>query len=115
VRNYYKLLIGPIIDRFPHGIIPGLIERLTSAATFRTAEDLMSPLLPYFAQFNDAEIDMFIDASIQNGQIWDAVKCKRIYLPKFLDIHRSRIVPDKLAKIEYQIQHSRPYFSREDE
>jgi len=99
------LLIGPIIDRFPHEIIPRLIEQLTEARSFRGAEDLMLPLVPHFSKFNDAEIDAFAAASIGNIQVWGASDCREEYLPQFLDLHRSRLDKDKRDALEYQVEH----------
>ena len=69
------LLIDPITSRFPHEIIPVLIERMARAGSFRDAEALMLPLLPHFDKFNDDEINAFTTASIENAKIWRAEDC----------------------------------------
>ena len=103
--DYYDLLVEPIITRFPHAIIPKLIERLAGARDFRTAEKRMSALVSHFPEFDNAEILNFIDASIKNGQIWDAADCKREYIPQFLEMHRSKIPAAKLRKIRSLIKY----------
>ena len=108
------LLIDPIMERFPHGIIPGLIERLADAKSFRGAEKLMQPLVSYFSQFDEAEINAFAAASIGNGQIWDAGECRQNYLPQFLDLHRTKLDNDKRDALEYQVEHGQWYHLRQD-
>ncbi|MGO9018097.1 MAG: toll/interleukin-1 receptor domain-containing protein [Syntrophobacteraceae bacterium] len=109
---YANLLIEPITSRFPHEIIPVLIERMASARSFRGAEASMSVLLPHFDKFTDGEINSFASASIKNAQIWSAADCCMKYLPVFLDKHWSRIDPQKREALEYQIKeqqwHKRP-------
>lgn len=101
---YGDLLIEPITSRFPHEIIPVLIERMARAKNFRGAEALMLPLLPLFDKFTDDEIDAFTTASIENAQIWNAAECCKKYLPTFLEVHWSRIDPQKREALEYQIK-----------
>jgi hypothetical protein len=108
------LLIEPIASRFPHEIIPVLIERMARARSFRSAEALMLPLLPHFDQFNGDEINAFTTASIENAQIWTATDCSTKYLPRFLDMHRSRIDDQKRKVLEYQITEQQWYRSRRD-
>lgn len=108
------LVIEPILERFPHEIIPRLIKRLAGARSFRGAEALMSPLVPHFATFNEDEIDAFATASIENGQIWDAAQCATEFLPEFLRTHRDTMASDKLAALEYQVSNHSWYHLRED-
>lgn len=108
------LLIDPIIDRFPHEIIPTLIERMAGARSFRGAEALMLPLVPHFDKFNDDEINAFATASIENGQIWDAADCRQKYLPAFLDLHWSKMNANKREALEYQVKHGQWYHLRKD-
>ncbi|MBC8287464.1 MAG: toll/interleukin-1 receptor domain-containing protein [Nitrospinae bacterium] len=98
-----ELLVKPILDRFPHGIIPNLIDKLAGASNYRNAESLMLPLVPYFDKFNDIEINAFVTASIENRQIWEAADCCQTYLPQLLKIHRSKIEPDKLKVLEAKL------------
>jgi len=113
-RVTQNLLIDPIAARFPHEIIPSLIKRLADACSYRDAEDLMMPLVPHFDKFNDAEINAFAEASIENAQIWDASVCHKEYLPQFLTLHRSRINDGKRNALEYQVEHRTRYPDRED-
>ena len=98
------LFIEPIINRFPHHIILALIERMARAGSFRRAESLMSPLVPHFDKFDDAEISAFATASIENGQIWNAKECREKYPPAFLDLHWSTMDSSKRETLNYQIK-----------
>ncbi|MCI0387594.1 MAG: toll/interleukin-1 receptor domain-containing protein [Acidobacteria bacterium] len=109
---YRDLLLEPIIIRFTHEIIPTLIEQLAGASSFLNAEALMLPLAHHFDKFNDEEIDKFATASIENNQIWDEHHCRHEHLPAFLKLHRSRMVPEKLEALEYQIKHRQWYHLR---
>jgi len=102
--DYYPLLIDPIISNLPHEIFPVLIEKLSHAGNFRNAEALMRPLVPFFAAFNNTEIESFVDACIGNGQIWDAADCKTIYIPQFIQMHRAKIHAEKLEELTHLIK-----------
>ena len=108
-RDFRDPLIEPMLERFPHQIIPRLIKRLAGANSFRGAESLMSPLVPHFATFNSDEIDAFATTSIKNCQIWDAGLCATEFLPEFLRMHREKVAPDKLAALEYQVNNREWY------
>jgi hypothetical protein len=97
------LLIEPLTNRFPHELIPLLIKRMALAISYRNAEALMLPLRYHFQTFNDDEINAFITAAIENGQIWNAGECRSNYLPEFIETHRSSIDQQKLEVLEYQI------------
>jgi len=107
------LLIGPILHKFPRDLIPRLIERLSDARSFRGAESLMAPLVPFFDLFLDDEIEAFATASIKNGQIWDAADCRGEYLPKFLAIQGSRLSSDQHDALKYQIENGKWHHLRE--
>lgn len=104
-----NLLIDPIINRFPHSIIPGLIKQLADVRGFRNAETLIQQLIPYFSEFDNDEIEAFIKASIRNRQIWDAGDCATEYLPKFLEMHRTNIAPNLRRALTYQLEHREYY------
>lgn len=103
------MIIDPIIKGFPRKIIPQLIKRLGGASGFRHAEELMCPLVPHFEIFDEWEITKFTEACIENGQIWSARDCSKIYLPKFLEIHQSQIQDGLFQKLKYQIENGEWY------
>lgn len=106
---YRDILIEPIITRFPHGIIPTIIERLREAESFLRAGALMVPLISNFDKFNDEEINGLVEASIDNDQVWNEHACRERYLPMFLKQHRSRIAPEKVKALEYQLTRRQRY------
>jgi hypothetical protein len=99
----HQYVMGPIIDEFPHMIIPGLIQKMANAGSYRSVEALMLALVPYFNKFDNDEVDTFVSSSIENGQIWSARDCQDIYLPQFLKLHQSIIEPEKYKALQHQI------------
>lgn len=102
-------LIKPIVDKFPEYMIPKVIEELGKACNFRYAESVMELLVPYFDDFQQEHINKFVDFSIKNRQVWDAVKCKGEYLPYFITMHKNKIKTNKLKVLSYQIEKSELY------
>lgn len=99
-----EFFIETISNRFPRQLIPVLIDKMRGAVSFRKAEHLMKPLVPIFEQFDDSEIDAFVEASISNREIWDAALCRSEYLPRFIELHHKRIKRAKLKALAYQIE-----------
>lgn len=102
-------LIKPILDRFHEYMIATVIGKLSKAGSFRYAESIMELLVPHFNEFQKENTEKFVDASIENGQVWSADKCRKEYLPKFIDIHKHSINPDKLKILNYQIEKGEYY------
>lgn len=102
-------LIKPIVDKFPRHMIAVAIERLEKAKSFRYAESVMELLVPYFDNFEQTDIDRFVDVSINNNQVWSAELCRDRYLPQFIDINRDRINAEKLKILSYQIEKDEMY------
>lgn len=99
-----------LAGRFPRTVIPRLIERLAAARSFRGAEALMAPLVPYFDQFSPEEAKDFAIASTENGQIWDAGECRVDYIPDFLEKNADKLDPAVREPLEFQIQEGRRFF-----
>jgi TIR domain-containing protein len=76
-----ELLIPPLGKAHPHAVIPGMIRRIERAGSYRYAEYVMKPLVPLFRELNAKELDALVEASIENGQVWSAEKCRMQYLP----------------------------------
>ena len=64
----------------------------------------MELLKPHFGSFRQTHIDRFINASIKNGQVWNAGECRDEYLPKFIATNKAKIKADKLKILSYQIE-----------
>jgi len=82
---------------------------LKEAHNFRYAESVMELLVPYFGQLGQEDIEKFVDFSIKNRQVWDAVKCRDEYLPNFIIMHKVKIKTEKLKALSYQIEKREPY------
>lgn len=83
----------------PHAVIEVLIDELEGAGSFRGAEALMQPLAPFFDTLTPAQAERIIDISTNNGQIWDASKCRGTYLPVLLQASKGKVPPDKLQEL----------------
>ena len=103
------LFIEPMINKHPHEVIPGLIDRMANARSWRNAEAFMLPLVPHFDRFNVVEVSAFAEASINNGEIWSANECRSTYLPGFIEVHRSNMASEILNALEYQIAEQQWY------
>jgi len=82
-----ELLRDVLLKKRPRLAIPHWITKVKNAGSFRGAEAIMKPLVPYFHVFTTDEINTFLDAAMANGQVWDAGDCKTDYLPRFARMH----------------------------
>ena len=98
-----SLLIAPIAKRYPHKLIPRMIERVRTAGGFRTAESAMQPLVPLFPLLSDVELRALVRASIDNYEVWAANLCASEYLPALITMHRKRIQRNDLKALQHQI------------
>ncbi len=105
-------VVLPVSCRFPRSVIPQLIDDLKDARSFRGAEALMVPLVPFFGTFTNEEANAFAIASINNGQIWDAGDCATEYLPAFLTECASQLDTEVREALEYQLT-NRTWYRRE--
>lgn len=96
-------VLEPLVKRFPRLVIPGMIGRVRDAGSFRSAEAAMRPLVNQFPELTQTELDALVQASIQNGQVWSASKCRTEYLPELVRVNRARMRPSDLKALEYQI------------
>lgn len=102
-------LVEPIIKNIPRKIIPRMIRDVANAMSFRGAEAAMRPLVPFFNLFTKEELNMIVDASIDNYEVWSASRCRGTYLPALIKLFRSNIDPDKLEALEHQIENDEWY------
>lgn len=103
-----ELLIEPLLLELPRKIIPGYISLVEGANTYRGAEAVMKPLVPYFKLFTKEEARAFADASVANDQVWSASLCKTEYLPDFLK-KRADIGGTRRKALQYQIRHDKRF------
>jgi hypothetical protein len=103
------VLVEPLARKLPRQILPILIYRAGEAGDFRSAEAHMQSLLPLFKLFTPQEAQSLAAASVENGQIWFAQKCREDFLPEFLRIQGSYIEAETLRALEYQLEHAEWY------
>ena len=108
-----KLLVEPLAKKFPRTIVPALIQIAGEAGSYRSAERKMRPLVPHFLRFTAEEAQTLAEASVGNGQIWDAALCRDEYLPEFIRVQGSNIEPETLRALQYQVENSR-WYPRQD-
>lgn len=100
-----EYLINPILVNFPGvNIFENLIEELSEVVGYRRAERLMGNLEPFFDKLRVFEVNILVDIFIKNNQIWDANRCKRHYLPRFIKINKDKIEEDKLKELSKLIE-----------
>jgi hypothetical protein len=103
----------PIMDavgrKWPSVVIEALLKRVAGAASFRAAEALVAPLVPYFEQMTKEQASTFAQMAIDNAQIWDAQLCRQNYLPLFLERNRTNIPESQYEALKYQIENERWY------
>jgi hypothetical protein len=84
-----------LLKKRPQLVLPGIISKVKNAGSYRTAEGVIAPLVPYFSKFTAKDAAAFATAAAGNSQVWDAHLCKTKYLPAFLRDCRA-IIPKKL-------------------
>ena len=104
-----ELLVVPLARKLPRDVLPGLIKIASEARSFRSAEGRMKPLVPFFNEFTPEEVQALADASVANGQIWDAMLCSHEYLPALIRMRGGDIKPETLRALEYQLKHGTWY------
>ncbi len=100
----FDLVILPLVNRFPRTILPPMIRDVENARSYRGAEAAMRPLVNYFPLLTNSELLSLVDASINNGQVWNAQLCHNQFLPKLLATEGPRIPIDKREILKYQIE-----------
>ncbi len=104
-----ELLVDPLAGRMPRKILPGLIQVLSNAGSFRYAEARMAPLVPYFRRLRPDEAQALAEASVRNSQVWSASLCRTEYLPVLVRHQAKNIAPKTLRALKYQIANDKWY------
>lgn len=108
-----ELLVDPLARRIPRKIVPSLIRSVDEAATFRSGEARMLPLVPLFAKLTAQEAQALAEASVRNSQIWSAAACRNEYLPAFIAAQKDNIDRKTLRALRYQIKND-AWFSEDE-
>lgn len=98
-----------IASRFPRVVVGSLIEALAGAGSWRGAEALFYPLLPYLATLTPDEAVALAKASTENAQIWDAALCRTAYLPDFIAKNKHHLPKGVLGPLQFQIDNASWY------
>ncbi|MCK9603419.1 MAG: toll/interleukin-1 receptor domain-containing protein [Candidatus Omnitrophica bacterium] len=104
-----EYIIKPIVNKFPNSIIDKIINKLEKISSFREAEEVFDLFVAHFERLNQDQINKVVNASIKNGQIWSAAKCRTEYLPHLLKIHKDKISHEQYEILSYQIEKSEFY------
>ena len=64
-----EIFLSAIGSKWPAVAVDLYIQRLDGAHSFRAAESLMRPLVPYFAGLTRAQATLIARKSVENGQI----------------------------------------------
>ena len=104
-----ELLVEPLARKLPRTILPGLIRIAARAGSFRDAEAKLRPLVPLFALLTAEEAQALAQASIKNGQIWVAARCRTEYIPELIRIQGANLNPETRRALQYQIEHQEWY------
>ena len=101
-----KLLQDILLKKRPRLAIPCWIQKVMNVGSYRSAETLVKPLVPYFPSFTSEEAIDFIEAALGNSQVWDAGDCRGEYLPAFARLHwhnfQQSLKNDFLSKLELE-------------
>lgn len=97
-------LIDPLMKKQPHLFIPGMVNGVADAGSYRQAEAALKLLVPLFEHLDKGELDALVDAAIKNSQVWSAAKCRTEYLPELIELRRDEIEPKRRRELEYQIE-----------
>ena len=92
------VFVEVLLRERPRIVISRLITDVSAAGSFRDAERIVAPLVPFFSAFTDGEAASFAEAAATNAQVWDAARCRDEYIPEFLTQCGSRI-SDKMRAL----------------
>lgn len=107
-----RLFLDAIGKKWPAVIIDALLEPVKNANTFRGAEALVAPLVPFFDKFSKVQARNFAETAIANSQIWNADLCRTKYLPRFLQLNKLNIPLGIYKALKYQVEKQSWYAGR---
>jgi len=102
-------ILQAIATKWPGLFVDKMMPILEQAGSFRQAEGFVELFVPYFEELTSEQANQFAQRCIDNGQIWDAMKCQKAYLPNFLEKNRDKLDPKLYKILEFQITNSRWY------
>ena len=114
-ENLVEPLLTPLTEAVPRKMLPTLIRRAANAGSFRQAEFLMRPLVPFFPLLTNSEARALAEAAVRNAQIWSAGECRTVHLPAFVREHKDNIEPETLHMLKFQIENDKRYIPSPEE
>ena len=107
-----EFFLEPLLRRARSRILPWVIEELRASSDYRHSDSLMRALAPFFSDLRADEAMAVAGASIINDEIWSAPECRKIHLPRFLEIQGAILSEEMHRALRYQIRrndwHHRP-------
>ena len=107
-------ILGAVGRKWPSIVIEVLLNSVEGANSFRRAEELIEPLVPYFERLVGDQPSRFAQMAIDNPQIWLAQLCREKYLPLFLEINRRNISDSQYLALKYQIENQSRYERKQE-
>src|SRR5258708_3343275 len=104
-----QIFLDAVGRKWPSVIIELLLRPVAHAGSFRHAEKLIKPLVPYFERFSKDQATRFTRMAVDNGQIWGAYLCREKYLPQFLKLNKKKIPQSQFKALKYQIENQTWY------
>ena len=108
-----QVILDAVGRKWPIMIVEVLLRPVARAGSFRHAEKLVKPLVPYFDRFSKDQAVRFAQMAVDNGQIWDAYLCREKYLPQFMKLNKAKIPPSLFKVLKYQIENQTWYKDKE--
>lgn len=104
-----QTILGAVGKKWPSIVIEALLKPIKGASSFRGAEKLIEPLVPYFKQLTKEQASRLTQIAIDNPQIWGADLCHNKYLPQFLQLNKKKILLSQYQALKYQIENQSRY------
>lgn len=111
--NLISLLPG-LIKHDEEWAIDILVDYVSAARGFRTAEDRFRALLPYRNRMTEEQGLNLLEACIENGQIHDASECARDHLPLILEQFGQALDDDKFKFLLEQVNDYRGHGNKKE-
>lgn len=104
-----KTILAAIGRKWPSVVIEVLLKPVKNAGSFREAERVIEPLVPYLKRFSRDQATRFATMAAENGQIWLAHLCFANYLPEFLKFNKTKIPLPLYKRLKYQVENQTWY------
>lgn len=108
-----QTILAAVGGKWPSVVIEVLLNHAKNAGSFREAERLIEPLVPYFKRLSKDQATRFARMAADNGQIWSAHLCREHYLPQFLKLNKTKIPPPLYKELKYQVDNQHWYAQKQ--